>query len=194
MKSYLEIKVPIENDAPWFKELRGKISEHGINVRWQNAYYHITVAFIYEEPQEKDIRGLFHSCLKRRVAPSLTFDKLDVFAICPGRYILYLTSEHPSEAFSAMVKEVRATLAGTSCDFGKDFRLHVTLGRVYDEKVGIEQLRNIANSIEVTPLTMRLPEVQYHEYRGEVIDKWTMWTGEEPAVHGFSPLEEMKNK
>ena len=44
MKSYLEIKVPIENNAPWFEELRNKICLHGINVRWQNAYYHTEVS------------------------------------------------------------------------------------------------------------------------------------------------------
>lgn len=189
MKSYLEVKVLLDNEASWLEKLRSKISEHGINVRWQNAYYHITVAFIHEEPHEESIRSLFFNCLKWRVAPSLTFDKLDAFSISPGRHILYLTSEHPSEEFSAMVKEVRETLAGTSCDFDKDFRLHVTLGRVFDERVGIGQLKSIANSIEVPPFTMRLPEAQYHEYRGEVIDKWTMWSDEESAVKARDKFE-----
>ena len=58
MKSYLELKVPIQNNAPWFEELRSKICEIGVNVRWQNA-----------------------------------------FSISPGRHILYLTPEHPSEEF-----------------------------------------------------------------------------------------------
>ena len=189
MKSYLELKVPIQNNAPWFKELRSKISEQGINVRWQNAYYHITIAFIYEKPQEKSIRSLFFSCLKWRVAPSLTFDKLDAFAISTGRHILYLTSEHPSEEFSAMVKEVRDTLAGTSCDFDKDFRLHVTLGRVFDERVGIGQLKTITSSIKVQPFTLYLPEVQYHEYKGEIIDQWTMWPDEKSAVKARDKFE-----
>lgn len=189
MKSYLEIKVPIENDALWFEELRRRIREQGVNVRWQNAYYHITVAFVHEEPKEESIRCLFFNCLKWRVAPSLTFDKLDAFSISPGRHILYLTSGHPSEEFTAMVKEVRETLAETSCDFDKDFRLHVTLGRVFDERVGIEQLNSIANSIEVPPFTLCLPEAQYHEYRGEVIDKWTMWPDEKSAVKARDKFE-----
>lgn len=182
MKSYLEIKVPIENNAPWFEELRNRICQHGINVRWQNAYYHITVAFIYEEPKDESIRSLFFNCLKWRGAPSLTFDKLDAFTISHDRHILFLISEHPSEEFSTMVREVRETLAGTSCNFDKDFRLHVTLGRVFDERVGIDQLKNLANSIVVPPFTMRLSEAQYREYRGGVIDKWTMWPNKESAA------------
>lgn len=36
---------------------------------------------------------------------------------------------------------------------------------------------------------MRLPEAQYHEYRGEVIDKWTMWPDEESAVKARDEFE-----
>lgn len=36
MKSYIELQVPIRNDVRWFDELRTKMSEQGINVRWQN--------------------------------------------------------------------------------------------------------------------------------------------------------------
>ena len=154
-----------------------------------NFSYHITVAFIYEEPKDESIRSLFFNCLKWRVAPSLTFDKLDAFTISHDRHILFLISEHPSEEFSTMVREVRDTLAGTSCNFDKDFRLHVTLGRVFDERVGIDQLKSIINPIAVSPFTMRIREAQYHEYRGEVMDKWTMWPNKESAVKARDGFE-----
>ena len=44
MKTYLEIKVPINYDDPWFKELRNHFA--GIPVRWQKDFYHITLVFV----------------------------------------------------------------------------------------------------------------------------------------------------
>ena len=38
MKTYLEIHVPLKNDAEWFEELRNVCQK--INVKWQMGYYH----------------------------------------------------------------------------------------------------------------------------------------------------------
>ena len=46
MKTYLEIKVPISYNAPWFSELRKALKD--MPVHWQNGYYHITMAFLDE--------------------------------------------------------------------------------------------------------------------------------------------------
>lgn len=174
MKSYLEVKVPIDTDAPWFQELRKKMNEHHIGVRWQNGFHHITVVFINDNPSTTNLEGLFGRCLEGRMAPSLTFDKVDVFAISSGRYIVYLTAEHPTEEFMALVKDVRDAVKTTGCDFDDNFRLHITLGRVFDERVGLEQLKDITKSIMVPSFTLRLPEVRYMEYRFREIATWTM--------------------
>ena len=44
MQSYIEIKVPISWDEPWFQDLREELD--GVNIRWQRGYYHITMAFL----------------------------------------------------------------------------------------------------------------------------------------------------
>ena len=178
MKSYLEVKVPIDFSAPWFQELRKKMDEYHISVRWQNGFHHITVVFINEEPATISLESLFGRCLEGRVAPSLTFDKVDVFAISTGRYIVYLTAEHPSDEFMALVKDVRNTVETTGCNFDDNFRLHVTLGRVYDENIGTEHLSDITNSIAVPSFTLRLPEVRYMEYRFKELSTWTMLSTE----------------
>ena len=178
MKSYLEVKVPIDTDALWFQELRKKMDENHIGVRWQSGFHHITVVFVNEESATTNLESLFGRCLEGRVAPSLTFDKVDVFAISPGRYIVYLTAEHPSEEFMALVKDVRDAVKTIGCDFDENFRLHVTLGRVFDENVGLEQLRDITNSITVPSFTLWLPEVRYMEYRFKELATWTMLSTE----------------
>ena len=48
MKTYIEIQVPIRNDAVWFEKLRCVCQN--IDVKWQMGYYHITMAFIDETP------------------------------------------------------------------------------------------------------------------------------------------------
>ena len=174
MKSYLEVKVPIEMDTPWFQELRKKIDEHHIGVRWQNGFHHITVVFIYEGPTIDRLENVFGECLKGRIAPCLTFDKVDVFSISPGRFIIYLTAEHPSNEFMTLVNYIRNAAKMTGCIFDDNFRLHVTLGRVYDEKTEMEQLRDITSSIAVPSFTLQLPEVRYMEYRFKEIATWTM--------------------
>lgn len=178
MKSYLEVKVPIDIDALWFLELRKKMDEHHISARWQNGFHHITVVFVNEEPAAISLEGVFRESLEGRMAPSLTFDKVDVFAISTGRYIVYLTAEHPSDEFMALVKDVRDAVRSTGCDFDENFRLHVTLGRVYDENIGIEQLSSITSSIAVPSFTLRLPEVRYMEYRFKELATWTMLSKE----------------
>lgn len=174
MKSYLEVKVPIEVNAPWFEELRKKMDEHHISVRWQNGFHHITVVFIDEGPSIESLECVFRECLEGCLAPNLTFDKVDAFSISSGRYIVYLTAEHPSNEFMALVKDVRDAVKTTGCEFGDNFRLHVTLGRVFDEHVDLEQLRDITNSIAVPSFTLRLPEVRYMEYRFKERASWML--------------------
>lgn len=174
MKSYLEVKVPIEMNSPWFQELRKKMDEHHISVRWQNGFHHITVVFIYEGPTIEKLESVFGECLKGRIAPCLTFDKVDVFYISPGRFIIYLTAEHPSNEFMTLVNDIRNAAKMTGCIFDDNFRLHVTLGRVYDENTEMEQLRDITSSIAVPSFTLQLPEVRYMEYRFKEIATWTM--------------------
>ena len=77
MKTYLEIQVPLRNDAAWFKDLRS-ICQY-IDVRWQMGHFHITMAFIDETPTGVDLCPLLEKYLRTFTAPILSFDKLDAF-------------------------------------------------------------------------------------------------------------------
>lgn len=85
MKCYLEIEVPVRYDALWFKELRDACK--GVDVRWQRAWHHITMAFLDEMPAGVNFRGILDKHLKHYQAPELTFDKVDSFrakSVCPS--------------------------------------------------------------------------------------------------------------
>ena len=90
MKTYLEIKVPIKYDDPWFKELRSLFAD--IPVRWQKDYYHITMAFVNDTPKGIDMCPILKSHLTGVVAPVLTFDRLDVFSISSRMHIFHLSA------------------------------------------------------------------------------------------------------
>lgn len=79
MKTYLEIKVPIKYDAPWFEELRSHFV--GISVRWQKDFYHITMVFINETPKGIDIRPLLEKHLATAQSSVYTFERLEAFSI-----------------------------------------------------------------------------------------------------------------
>ena len=72
MKSYLEIKVPISFDAPWFCELRKALND--FPVYWQNGYYHITMVFLDETKNLPDVEAVMHKYLDNARAVSITFD------------------------------------------------------------------------------------------------------------------------
>ena len=53
MQSYIELKVPIRWEEPWFEEMRNLLD--GVDIKWQKSYYHITMAFIDDSPRNVDL-------------------------------------------------------------------------------------------------------------------------------------------
>ena len=49
MKNYIELKIPVQRNAQWYRELCDAMQEEHIPVRWQNGFYHITVAFVHDD-------------------------------------------------------------------------------------------------------------------------------------------------
>ena len=49
MKNYLELNIPFQRNAQWYRELSDAMQDERIPVRWQNGFYHITVAFIHDD-------------------------------------------------------------------------------------------------------------------------------------------------
>ena len=172
MKTYLEIKVPISFDAPWFSELRTALKD--IPVYWQNGYYHITMVFLDETKNQSNVDAIMHKYLDNANAVSLTFDKLDVFATWSGLFIVHLTATRIPEAFQSLVNEIRNELTLTGSKIQSDFRLHVTLGRISDPEADINDIGFLIDEIDFSPLTITLNEVEYREFRGRSIYRNTL--------------------
>ncbi len=128
MKTYLELQVPLSPDAPWLQELRQTLRT--IPVKWQQGFYHITLAFIDDTPVGVDLCSIFQKHLQDFPAPVMTFDRLDFFTANSGGQVIYLTATHIPQSFLELTEAIRKDLRDAGCVMLSDFRLHVTLGRV----------------------------------------------------------------
>lgn len=165
MKTYLEIKVPISYNAPWFSELRKALKD--MPVHWQNGYYHITMAFLDETRNIPEIKAIMHSYLDNANAVSITFNKLDVFTTNSGMKIVHLTTDSIPDDFQKLVNNIRNDISGnTSTSILSDFRLHVTLGRISMPEADINDVGFLIDEIDFSPFTLILNEVEYRVFRG----------------------------
>ena len=146
-----------------------------IPVKWQNGSYHITVAFIYGDEQVKALCGAFERCLDGREAPSLTFDKVDVFeAKNSHALIINLTSSQPSPELFDLVKTLRQEALDQGAEVESAFMLHVTLGRINTASTSLEEVKKIVDGIPVPPFTLHLTKATYRYFRGAGIGSWKM--------------------
>lgn len=167
MKTYLEIQVPIRNDAPWFLELREACKD--IDVKWQMGYYHITMAFVDVTPIGVDLRPLLKKHLSTFTAPTLTFDKLDAFTTISGMHIIHLTATEVPRSFMSVVQAVRSDMESAGCVMQSAFRLHVTLGRVRDPRLQLPTLQKILETVSLPAFSLTLTDIDYRVFRGEII-------------------------
>lgn len=169
-QTYIEIEVPLRQSAEWMGELKQVMREAYVPVRWQNGYYHITLAFLERVPSREEVIAIIMRHLESFEAPELTFDKLDAFGKRSGGGVLFLTSTAVPENFMRMVDALRQDLEAAGCMIEADFKLHVTLGRVErDARVDAERLRELAENVEVPAFSLRLKTVNYREFRGRTL-------------------------
>ena len=186
MSSYIEVEVPIKQDAEWFRDLREKMSERGIDVKWQNGHYHITLLFIYKLPENYHPGAIIFQSMQYKAAPFLTFDKVDAFTTKSGHHIIYLTSTSPSEKFTEMVECVRETVDRLGCEYAPEFKLHVTLGQVDAKQISLNDLKQAIREVCVPSFTLRLFNARYLEYQThKVYDSCTMFPDEESAKEAY---------
>ena len=173
-ESYLELKVPISNNAMWQHELRKKLS--GVPVKWQNAHYHITVAFFKKmgKDQLMSAANLIDGILAGREALNITIDKLDAFTTKSGdMHIIYATSSEPDSKLDGIIKEVRNKLLASKFDI-EEFKLHITLGRVSVDKISLKDLQSIISTVEMPSFSLKLSEFAYRKYQNPTIKEWSM--------------------
>jgi len=167
MKTYLEIQVPLRYDATWFQKLR--LAYSNIDVRWQMAYHHITMAFVDETPEDVDLRPLLEKHLKTFPAPTLTFDKLDVFTAMSGMHIVYLTATDIPQSFLSLIESIRSDMKTVGCVMDSLFRLHVTLGRVKETHIPLAVIQELTGSVSLSAFSLTLENVDYRVFRGKTI-------------------------
>ena len=175
MSNYLELKTPIRQSAKWFVNLRKAMAEAKVPVRWQPGGFHLTVAFISNDQPIKELSATFNRQFSDREAPLQTFDKVDAFETKTGdEFILHLTSTQLSPTLQTLVDSMRKEAMNKGAVIENDFILHVTLGRIDAKKATLEQVKRIAESIQVRPFTLLLQKAEYRYFRGKSIQRWTM--------------------
>ena len=175
MSNYLKFEVSIYQSAKWFVNLRKAMAEAKIPVRWQPGGFHLTVAFINNDQPVKALSVAFDKQLSGREAPLQTFDKVNAFIAKTGsEIIIHLTSTQLSPTMQTLVDSLRKEAIDAGADIENDFILHVTLGRIDANKATLEQVRRIAESIQVPPFTLLLQNAEYRYFRGKSIQRWTM--------------------
>jgi len=162
MSTYLEIKVPIQNNANWFKNLIMILDP--FNVKWQKGYYHITMAFIDESPRDIDWEQILDRHFKQIEAFEITFDKIDVFSTRSGIKIINLTATHVPESFTSLVDAVRKDLVSAGCRIQSSFKLHVTLGRARFPDSQLGHVRELISKISIPNFALTLSEVDLKYY------------------------------
>ena len=167
MKTYLEIQVPLKYNASWFQELR--LACRNIDVKWQMAYHHITMAFVDETPENIDIRPVLEKHLNAFPALTLTFDKLDVFTAMSGMHIINLTATDVPQSFLSLIEIIRSDMKAAGCVVDSWFRLHVTLGRVKDPHIQLATIQELAKSVSLPAFSLTLEDVDYRVFRGKTI-------------------------
>jgi len=172
MKTYLEIKVPVSFDAPWFYELRKALKD--IPVHWQIGYYHITMAFLDDTQNLPEVEAIMHKYLDNAHSVNIKFNKLDVFTANNGMQIIHLTTDTIPVEFQELVNHLRHDICSTSTSIKSEFRLHVTLGRIKEPKIDIDDVGFLIDEIDFTPFTFMLNEVEYRVFRGRSIYKNTL--------------------
>ena len=167
MKTYLEIQVPLRNDVAWFEELRSICKN--IDVKWQMGYYHITMAFIDDTPIGVDFRPLLEKHFRTFAAPTLTFDKLDVFTAMSGMQIIYMTATDVPQSFLSLIENIRSDIKAVGCVVDSGFRLHVTLGRVKDPHIQLATIQELMESVSLPAFSLTLEDVDYRIFRGKTL-------------------------
>ena len=167
MKTYLEIQVPLKYNASWFQELR--LACRNIDVKWQMAYHHITMAFVDETPENIDLRPLLEKHLNALPALTLTFDKLDVFTAMSGMHIINLTATDVPQSFLSLIEIIRSDMKAAGCVVNSWFRLHVTLGRVKAPHIQLATIQELAKSVSLPAFSLTLEDVDYRVFRGKTI-------------------------
>lgn len=182
MQTYLEVDVSINRDSCWYKTLRDSLKHY--RVKWQDGFYHITIAFIDENPNRQNLIPIFEDVLRGMTAPVVSFDKINVFKTNSGKeYIINLTTTEVPDSLIALVESVRNSLKSVDCVLKSDFKLHVTLGRLDATAADLQDLNELINQVDISPFRQALIDFNF---RVKSRDHKLLYSIKLPLPDGFS--------
>lgn len=168
-KSYIEIKVPFTYQTDSFNRLRHVL--YKIPVRWQQDFYHITMAFIDDTQNVDDIKRIVFKIFALIPPIEITFDKFDAFTTPSGMHIIHLSPSNIPDELRLLNENLRKEIIDSGSSMNSDFYLHVTLGRIKGQEIALDNVRRLVNQVKFSPFTISLREVVYRYFRGNIINK-----------------------
>ena len=175
MKNYIELKIPVQRNAQWYRGLCEVMQEKRIPVRWQNGFYHITVAFMHDDTHVDILREAFSRILFGRKAPLITLDKIEAFQTQNGKEIIInIAPSHPSDELLTLINEIRTAAINSGSQISKDFFIHITLGRIDAQDVTLDEVKQVISFISFSPFTVSIREAEYRYFRADTIGRWTL--------------------
>ena len=172
--TYIALPVSIRRNTKWYKALKCVLRGMLKDKDWQDKHFHITAVFVYGSKHVSELKEAFAQVLAGRKAISLTLDKLEAFETKKKDYVISLTSSEPSEELVSLVEDLRSAAKRIGAKI-EDFRLHITLGKIKNPKMPIEQIQKAISSIVHKPtFTTTINHAKYRYHEGRTIRKWTL--------------------
>ena len=173
MQTYLEVKLPLSQKSWWMTDLKNQLKQ--VPVRWQNGFYHITLAFLNNSPTNIDVSSIISEHMDKAIIHDLSFDKLDVFTTTSaGMHIINLTVTDIPDSFREWVDGIRIDLVANGCVMQSGFRLHVTLGRVSASAIDLQSLQDLIENVKMPTFNLPLLSFDYREFKGRTIKQWNL--------------------
>lgn len=164
--NYIEIEVPINDKGLWMTELRDELRRYG--VKWQNGFYHITLAFIHDSSDEErnKITAIADEVLSSQKPYSMTFGEIDAFTTKGRRtHVIYLRLSEDNATFTKMVQTLRSRIAEVADGMEPDFQLHVTLGRVDAANATLKELKSAIEFVDAPEEDIVLRKVNHRLFK-----------------------------
>ena len=181
MAHLLAMNVPVKRDpawSDWAKMTRARIKSAGVSVnKWQLLYYHMTILYLDDDECAASFTPGLAKIVNSCSALSMTIDKIDAFTTSNGaEHIIYLSSTQVPEQILTLANDARTLADSLNADYDKrPFNSHITFGHVPANKMSLEELRAILQSLEQPAFHCVLNEAE-HRYRRSngTIKRWKL--------------------
>lgn len=181
-KTLLKLNVPIADDAQWeqwFEHLRSMRTRVMRPMTWlERGYIHpmalcpsghyFRLAYIRKAPNADDVLSILHEYLGKMPAPTIEFDKLNVYTCScgPRIHVISLTASNMPQEFLAAVDAMRQSLKAAGCTLEEPFRPEIILGKILAIAFDLSVLQKEVALVPPPRFTLKLTNVDYQETHG----------------------------